>query len=140
MTAEPTHQPKFMDQGLPASGPVFDKDTLKVGDEVVVIEPITRGTYRARVTDKARVWAGFESLPEPGRGRREWRLRLDNQQDGGQSNYAAFFRTLEQQRYHEAWFEASFFLRGQGIRIENQNSVWSRRQIELARIIWTATH
>jgi hypothetical protein len=134
-----------MADDLPAAQPALGK--LEVGDEVLVVErgyhrrAVKEGVQpiRATVTSKARVWITVEKVDGPtilGQYRRTWRLRLDHQTDGSDSAYAVQFYTFDQWRFHQAHNEAREYLTEQGIRID-WDSPWKRREIELARGIWS---
>lgn len=133
--------PSFMAPDLPTSMPKLDRDALKVGSPVLVIQGRMRNTpapILAEVASKARVWIEVrETGAAVTRLARVWRFRLDNQTDGNESYYRSIFRTPEQERYEHARAEADRYLSGQRIRIE-YSSPWGSREIELARIIWTA--
>jgi hypothetical protein len=133
--------PAFMRDDIPADEPKFDPDTLVVGSPVVVSES---NVYRrktvlisARVTSKARVWIEVTATTT-GRSQ-SWRLRLDTQDDGDDSNYKVRFHTPEQAAFRTARDEASSYLSDQGIRLD-YGSPWKQAAatIRLARMIWAA--
>lgn len=134
--------PTFMAEDLPDAAPELGK--LEVGDEILVVHPSyrTRNTdpnqpERAVVTSKARIWITAEQPYglDMSRYRKSWRLRLDNQTDGGESNYAVRFYTPDQWRFRQALNDAERYLVTQGIRVE-WDSPWKHRAIELARMVW----
>ena len=130
-----TGQPLFMDPRLPMERPGLPAD-FGVGSSVVVIQP----SYRRRdkstlmagmVTDKARVWITVKTA-QPNS---VYRLRLDNQTDGSDSNYAYRFRTPEQHAWDEAQKAAQQYLNEQGIRLEH-GSPFKDQPVPLARAIY----
>lgn len=133
-------QPLFLDPGIPADPPVYDRSELKIGDEVVIVNPggfKRESVSRARLVSSARVWAYFESTA-PGSGR-TWDLRLDDQTDG-KSHYPQYsdrFYTLAQWRWREANRQARRFLVDQGVDAQ-PGRPWYGHEIELARLIWPA--
>lgn len=137
-------RPTFLTDDLPEKRP--ELGTLAVGDTVWVIEPSHRHKrgggappVLATVTAIARVWI---TVTRQGDGYpREWRLRLDTQTDGQQSNWATSFRTPAQQLWAWAWGEASRYLSEQGLHLDI-GSPWraERQTIRLARTIWEASN
>jgi hypothetical protein len=140
-----TERPTFLTPDLPEKRPEMGE--LNVGDTVWIVEPSHRHARGggsppalAVLESKARVWATFRRQEEGGYPK-EWRLRLDTQTDGQQSNWATSFRTPAQQLWHWAHSEASAYLREQKI-ITDYGSPWGTEAgtMRLARIIWEATN
>ena len=137
-------RPTFMAGDLPEKRP--ELGALNVGDTVWIVEPAHRHARGgdnppalAVLESKARVWATFRRQDDGWP--KEWRLRLDTQTDGQQSNWATSFRTPAQQLWAWAYSEASAYLHEQKINLE-LGSPWraERQTIRLARIIWEATN
>lgn len=136
----PIPTPLFMSPDLPITEPKLDPATIEVGTEIMVVPPTYNRRYPAqhilaKVVNKGRVWITVETAEETAR-HQTWKLRLDTQHDGSNSNYKVWFYTLEQYAFREARGAADQFLSTeQGIRTE-YSSPWHHRSIELARIIW----
>lgn len=144
MSTPLAERPTFLSDDLPEKRP--EMGALAVGDTVWIVEPGHRHArgggnppVLATLKSKARVWATF-TRQEDG-WPREWRLRLDTQTDGQQSNWATSFRTPAQQLWHWAHTEASAYLREQKI-MTDYSSPWGTEAgtIRLARIIWEASN
>lgn len=132
-------QPTFMRDDIPIKRPALGE--LETGAPVVVVVPSYGRRQAARyipaeVTSKARVWVtvtatGMQHPPS-------WRLRLDTQHDGSDTNYRVHFRTPEQALHEEARAEVDRYLGEQGIRLD-LDSPWRRTAwdtIRLARMLW----
>lgn len=92
--------------------------TLKVGDKVIVIEPMHRQPnreYDGIVTKVARVWITVEH--EYGMYPREARFRLDTQDDGNGSTYRWRFVTPEQRAWDGLLAGARAVLADAGVEI-----------------------
>lgn len=134
--------PAFMAPDIPPEPPKLDPSKITVGSTILLVRPsyrYRRGTgdhpVEIKVISKARVWIEARELGS----RRTYRFRLDDQTDGNDICYGFRFQTFEQHRYSEAHATASSYLRGQGIQFDI-SSEWGseKRQIELARMIWSA--
>jgi hypothetical protein len=86
----------------------------------------------AKVVKVARVWVTLEGQ-EPGwRAPRQWRMRLDRQDEGTQySGSNASFLTMDQHAWDETAAWALATLQDHGIDLRS-NSPWRGREIELA--------
>lgn len=99
---------------------------LAVGDQVLVFPGgFTRSEpepVQAIVTKVSRVWVEMKRSSEEG-WPKEWRLRLDTQHDGTDSNYRTRFVTQEQYAWEQRIREAHETLRAAKI-FPEPNSLW----------------
>lgn len=125
--------PAFMASVVRYSDPGFNPADLLPEMAVVMILRYQENV-RAKVISKARVWVTLEEIgrTKPGQPRR-WRMRLDDQTDGVDSNYCARFRTLAQHEYRTTLTSAQRFLDQQGIQVSGP---WMHDVIKLARLVW----
>lgn len=124
-----------MDPTVPASRP--DAGDLKVGDLVWVIR-FSGKLLPATVTKVARVWMTVED--RSGGYPRTWKFRIATQSnDSSRSAPRENFLTPDQKVFRDATLAAIEYLKSQKIAV-GYDSPWLHRQIELARIIWGATH
>lgn len=101
---------------------------------MLVLTDPKRDPVPATVIKVGRVWI---TVAPKERSVRVWRFRLDTQSDGSDCGYPVFFRTAEQQRYHEIATDATAYLHRLGVRIEHYSPL--RRAdatISLARMIY----
>lgn len=110
--------------------------TLKVGDEVIVLERrYGRGTeqHAAIVTSVARVWIDLKSFE----GYRTWRMRLDTQDDGNKNSaWKDRFVTQEQFAWMEKLNAATSYLKKAGVQIEYKSVMDSpAARVALAEMI-----
>jgi hypothetical protein len=110
---------------------------LTVGDQVIVIQPIHRGAphmYDATVTKVARVWIDLVEVTDrtyP----RVWRMRMNNQTDGGTTGIPTRFVTAEQYAWEQREKQARDYLRE--IRVEVWRGPWNNDQVTFANLIRT---
>lgn len=112
---------------------------VAIGDHLLVIP----ATYARRppepveavVTKVARVWTELEEAAGEGR-KRTWRMRLDTQDEGGDSHYCARFRTREQHAWEQRLMAADTCLREAGVGL-GHGKPWQEpdRRIALANMI-----